>query len=58
MRRGGQPVNPARVALEAGISRELAGEASWAVERARLSRLLARTPSVLRVATGGATSRF
>ena len=58
VRRGGQPVDPARLALEAGISRELAGEDSWARERGRLSRLLARTPSVLRVAAGGATARF
>lgn len=50
VRRGGRPVDPARLVLEAGISRELAGEESWAVERTRLARLLARTPSILRVA--------
>lgn len=50
VRRGGRPVDPARLVFEAGVSRELAAEDSWAVERTRLARLLARTPSVLRVA--------
>jgi murein DD-endopeptidase MepM/ murein hydrolase activator NlpD len=58
VRRGGQPVDPARLALEVGIARELAGEDSWAKERGRLSRLLARTPSVLRVAGNRSAARF
>lgn len=53
VRRSGRPVDPARLAMEAGISRELSGEGGWATERSRLARLLARTPSVLRASGGG-----
>jgi murein DD-endopeptidase MepM/ murein hydrolase activator NlpD len=49
VRRNGRPVDPTRLALDAGLSRELAADDSWAMERSRLSRLLARTPSVLRI---------
>jgi len=58
VRRNGRAVDPARVILESGIARELAGEESWAVERSRLSRLLARTPTILRVASTTGLSRL
>jgi murein DD-endopeptidase MepM/ murein hydrolase activator NlpD len=58
VRRNGRAMDPARLALDAGISRELASEESWAVERVRLSRLLARTPTILRVAAREPVSRL
>ncbi|HEX6927306.1 MAG TPA: M23 family metallopeptidase [Longimicrobiaceae bacterium] len=51
LRRGGRPIDPARLSLDAALSRSLAGGSSWAAERARLYRLLARTPTLLRVAS-------
>jgi murein DD-endopeptidase MepM/ murein hydrolase activator NlpD len=58
VRRNGRAMDPARLALDAGVARELAAEDSWAMERVRLSRLLARTPTILRVAAGGSGARL
>src|SRR5690606_6240232 len=49
VRRNGVPVDPARLAFDPGISRELSDD-GWPAERTRLSRLLARTPTLQRVA--------
>lgn len=56
VRRGGRPVDPNGMVVDAGLGRRLATEDSWARERVRLSHLLARTPSLLRVAGGIAGS--
>ena len=51
VRRAGRPVDPNGLVVEAGLARGLAAEDSWSRERMRLARLLARAPSVLRVAS-------
>lgn len=58
VRRSGRPVDPRRVVVEDGISRALTGETSWAAERTRLGRLLARTPTLLRVSAATHHRRF
>lgn len=49
VRRQGQPVDPTRIAATPGATADLGAEPDWASERGRLSGLLARAPTVLRV---------
>lgn len=47
VRRNGRPMDPVRVAHVGSASAELSVDPAWSVQRSALSRLLARTPSVL-----------
>lgn len=49
VRRNGVPIDPARLAFDRTVARELSDD-GWAAERNRLSRLLARTPTLQRIA--------
>ncbi len=48
VRRRGSPVDPQRVARDAGISADVGAEPRWPAERRLLSGLLARTPALAR----------
>lgn len=50
VRRGGRSVDPARLVDAGGVAGDLSGTPGWALERQRLARLLARTPTVARSA--------
>lgn len=53
VRRNGRPLDPTRIAAVAGVPQELSSDDHWPLQRTRLSRLLARTPSVLRMGRSG-----
>lgn len=52
VRRNGRPVDPVRIASLDGAPQQLGADDQWPLQRTRLARLLARTPSLLRVGRG------